>query len=216
MALLIDSVRQNFGLKVTAVVVAVVLWFTFNFFSTAHAGYTKTLDVPLTVRGQSAGLIASTQSHTVTIELEGSRADVESASAAALSAYVDCSGKASGLYALTVNVVGQNADKIKTIMPSVAVVSLDRYSYRTVPVIARDSHGAPLANARLQPVTIQIAGAQSAVSEAIAAAISVPEPGSLPAGYSAEMTPVAVDAKMTPVAGVTTLGVVRVTSGSGS
>jgi YbbR domain-containing protein len=212
MALLIDSVRRNFGLKVTAVVAAIVLWFTFNYFSTAHLGYSKTLDVPLLVRGASAGLVTSSPVAQVTIEVSGPRADIDSLTATDFSAYVDCSGKLPGLYSLAVNVVGQDADKVKTVKPSQVVITLDRYGYRTVPVIARDSQGALLANAVLDPPLIQVAGAQSEVSDVFAAEISVPEPGSLPAGFSAEMTPVAVDKRMTPVPRANALGVVRVTA----
>jgi hypothetical protein len=77
MALLIDSIRRNFGLKATAVVIAVVLWFTFNYFSVIHAGYSKTLEVPLGVRGVASNLIASTPVQRVAIELSGARPDID-------------------------------------------------------------------------------------------------------------------------------------------
>jgi hypothetical protein len=112
--------------------------------------------------------------------------------------------------------VGQGADKVKTIEPAQAVVVLDHYAYRTVPVEARDAHGGPLTNAALMPATIQVAGPQSAVAEVVAAEVAVPEPGSLPAGFSAEMKPVPIDRRMETVSGVTALGVVRITSQKGT
>jgi YbbR domain-containing protein len=211
MALLIDSVRRNFGLKATAVVVSIVLWFTFNFFSTTHDAYSKTLEIPLVVHGTASGLVASTQIQHVTVELAGPRPDVDSVTPADLASFVDCAGKLPGVYALAVNVIGRDADKIKTIMPDQAVVIVDRYAYRTVPVIARDAQGGTLTNAAVAPATIQVTGGQSAVSRVVAAAVSVPEPGSLPAGFAAEMKPDPVDANMAHVAGVNVLGVVRVT-----
>jgi YbbR domain-containing protein len=212
MAVLIDSVRRNFGLKATAAIVAVLLWFTFNYFSSIHAGYSKTIDVPVTLRGVGAGLVASTQVQHVTVELSGVRADVDSAGASEFSAYVDCSGKSPGVYAFAVNVTGLNGDLVKAVVPAQAVVALDRYGYRMVPVVARDTHGGPLANALLVPALIAVAGAQSSVAQVLAAEVSVPEPRALPAGFAAEMRPVPVDQHMAPVAGVTALGVVRVTS----
>ena len=211
MALLIDSVRRNFGLKVTAVVVSVVLWFTFNYFSTTHDAYSKTLELTLAVRGVGSGLYATTQAQRVTIELSGPRPDVDSVTPTDLAAYVDCSGKPGGVYALPVSVTGRDADKIKTVMPDQAVVTVDRYAFRTVPVIARDAQGRTLTNASVAPAAIQVAGGASAVAQVVAAEVSVPEPRALPAGFAAEMKPAAVDAQMQPVSGVNVLGVVRVT-----
>src|ERR1700730_11890533 len=104
MALLIDSVRRNFGLKVTAGVVSIVLWFTFNFFSTTHDAYSKTLELPLSVHGVSSGLVASTQIDRVSVELAGPRPDIDSVTPADLTSFVDCAGKQPGVYSVTINV----------------------------------------------------------------------------------------------------------------
>jgi YbbR domain-containing protein len=211
MTLLIDSVRRNFGLKATAVVVSVVLWFTFNYFSTTRDAYSKTLELPLALHAVSAGLVAATPVDHVTIELTGPRPDIDSVSPADLVAFADCSGKQSGVYSLAVSIVGRDADKVKTVSPDYAVVRVDRFGYRTVPVIARDVEGGTLTNASVAPQTIQVAGGESAVSQVVAAEVSVPEPRSLPAGFAAEMKPDPVDVRMQRVAGVNVLGVVRVT-----
>lgn len=211
MALLIDSVKRNFGLKVTAVVVSVVLWFTFNYFSTTHDAYSKTLELPLALRGVSSTSVASTPIEHVSVDLAGPRPDVDSVTPADLVSFVDCRGKPPGVYSLAVSVVGRDADKIKTVTPDTAVVVIDRYAYRTVPVIARDVQGGTLTNASVAPTTIQVVGGSSAVAQVVAAEVSVPEPRSLPAGFAAEMKPDPVDAKMQRVAGVNVLGVVRLT-----
>jgi len=212
MAWLIDSVRRNFGLKAGAVAIAVVLWFTFNYSSVAHLGYTKTVDVPLAMRGVGADLVTESDARLATIELSGPRADVDAVNAGNLSAFVDCSGKVPGVYSLAVNVIGQGADIVKKVTPAQAIVTVDRYAYRTVPVLARDSVGGPLTNAQIEPPLIQVAGGASVVAAVYAAEISVPEPHALPAGFSAEMTPVAVDKRLSPVTDVTAIGVVRITA----
>jgi YbbR domain-containing protein len=94
--------------------------------------------------------------------------------------------------------------------PPQAVVSIDRYAFRTVPVVARDMKGVRLGNAVVVPSSIEIAGGQSAVAQVVAAEVSVPEPRALPVGFAAEMKPVPVDDEMAPVSGVTALGVVSV------
>jgi YbbR domain-containing protein len=212
MALLIDSVRRNFGLKVTAVVVSVALWFTLNYFGGSQDVFTKTLELPLAVHGLSAGLVATPQIDTVSVDLAGPRPDVEGATASDLAAYVDCSGRQSGVYSLAVNVVGRDADKIKVVTPDQAVVLVDRYAFRSVPVLARGAGGSLLANAVLSPATIEIAGGASLVAKVVAVEVVVPEPGSLPAGFSAVMKPDAIDGAMQRVHGISVLGVVRVTA----
>jgi len=211
MALLIDSVRRNFGLKVTAVLISVALWFTLNYFGGSRDVFSKTLELPLAVHGLASGLIATPQIDKVTVELVGPRPDVEAATPGDLAAYLDCSGRASGVYSLTVNVVGRDADTLKTVTPDQAVVTVDRYAYRTVPVVARGAGGGILTNASVTPLTVQVAGGQSAVAEVVAAEVVVPEPRALPVGFSAEMKPDAVDASLKSIPGVTVLGVVRLT-----
>ncbi len=208
---MIDSVRRNFGLKVTAIVIAVGLWFTFNYFGGNHEGYSKTVELPVSVHGVASGLVATPAAQRVTVELSGARPDLESITQDDLTAFVDCAGRRPGVFSLTVNIVGRDADKIVTVSPAQTVVVVDRYAYRTVPVVARGADGGTLSNASITPSTITVAGGESAISQVVAAEVTVPEPGSLPAGFAAEMKPDAVDARMQPVARVEVLGVVRVT-----
>jgi len=109
MALLIDSVRRNFGLKVTAVVVSVALWFTLNYFGSSQEVFSKTLELPLAVHGLAPGFVATPQIQTVSVDLSGPRADVDSVTPSDLAAYVDGTGHTGGVYSLTVNVVGRLA-----------------------------------------------------------------------------------------------------------
>ena len=216
MALLIDSVRRNFGLKVTAVVVSVALWFTLNYFGSSQDVFSKTLELPLAVHGLAAGFVATPQVDTIRVDLSGPRPDVESATASDLAAYVDGTGRTAGVYSLTVNVVGRDADKVKVITPDQAVVSIDRYAFRSVPVLARGAGGTLLANALLSPSTIEVAGGAAAVAKVVAVQVVVPEPGALPAGFSAVMKPDPIDGSLQVVHGVSVLGVVRVNGPAGS
>jgi YbbR domain-containing protein len=206
-----DLIRRNFGLKVTSVVIAVALWFTFNYLSASQDVYTKTLDLNVSVRGVASGLIATTAVDRATVELSGIRADVDAVKSTDLDAFVDCSGKSAGAYSLNIAVVGRDADKVKAVDPPQAVVSIDRFAFRTVPVVARDATGGELANAVLAPSSIQVTGAQTAVAQVVAAEVSVPEPRSLPMGFAADMKPVPVDEHMQPVTGASALGVVSIT-----
>lgn len=207
-----DLIRRNFGLKVTAFAIAIALWFTFNYLTTTQDVYTKTLEVPVVIRGVASGLVAATTVDKTSVELGGSRSDLAAVTPADLVAYVDCGGRGAGAYDLTVAVAGPSADTIKAVEPSEAIVTVDRYAYRIVPVVARDETGAQLNNAVLAPRTIEVAGAQSAVAHVVAAEIEVPEPHALPVGFAAEMKPTPIDDRLAPVSGASAIGVVSITN----
>lgn len=184
-----DWIRRNFGLKVIAVVAAIVLWFTFNYLSAAQT-FTKTLEVPLALHGISSGLVATTATHEVTVELAGARSALENLVPENFVAYVDCSGKHAGTYGLSVSVVGSDTDKPVSVTPATAVVVLDAYAYRRVPVIADDSSGA-IVTAEIDPKTLVVAGGQTAVSRVFAAQVSI--------ATAAVTKPVIVTVKAVPV-----------------
>jgi YbbR domain-containing protein len=163
-------IKRNFGLRVIALITAVVLWFTFNYQSSSQA-FTKTLEVPLALHGVSGGLVASTATQEVAIELQGTRPQLADISPENFVAYVDCSGKRAGTYALGVSVVGPQTDKPLSVTPSTAVVVLENYEFRRVPVVA-DVAGPTVVTA-VQPRTIVVTGGESDVARVFAAQASV-------------------------------------------
>ncbi|MDQ2816903.1 MAG: hypothetical protein M3T49_01660 [Candidatus Eremiobacteraeota bacterium] len=198
---LLDSIKRNFGLKLTALFIAVLLWFTFNFLSAAQGAYNKTLELPLGVHQVAAGLVAAAKIRTVSVELSGPRSQLDTLTATSLDSFLDCSGKGAGTYLMLVTVVGADADKIKAVRPAHALVVIDRYAYRAVPVVARQSNGGPL-QATVDPKSVTIAGAQTAVAQVIAAEVTVP--GRLAfKQLTAEVKPVPVDGLLAAVGGVT-------------
>lgn len=195
-----DWIRRNFGLKVVAVVAAIVLWFTFNYLSASQT-FTKTLEVPLALHGVSGGLVASTGTQEVTVELAGARSALETLVPEDFVAYLDCSGKHAGTFALSVSVVGPETDKPLSVTPATAVVVLDQYAYRRVPVIADDSNGSTVA-AQIDPKTLVVAGGQAAVSRVFAAQVSIAT-ASVSKPITVTVKPVPVDVHLVAVNGVT-------------
>lgn len=195
-----DWIRQNFGLKVVAVVAAVVLWFTFNYLSASQT-FTKTLEVPLALHGVSSGLVASTDTNEVTVELAGARSALETLVPEDFVAYLDCSGKRTGTFGLSVIVVGPETDKPVSVSPATAVVVLDAYAYRRVPVIADDSLGS-IVTAQIDPNTLVVAGGQAAVSRVMAAQVSIAA-ASVTKPVTVTLKPVPVDDHLMAVVGVT-------------
>jgi len=206
-----NFIRHNFTLKALALLIAVGLWIAFNRVATSQPVYSKTLVLPLAVHGVAAGFVPSTTVKNVTIEFAGPRSQLDSLLPTQFTSYVDCSGKTAGVYSVPVAVVGPSADSVRSITPSQVVVSIDRYSYRAVPVVAGNA-GSPGQQLVFDPKTATVAGAQSLVVQVFAAAVSVPPPADWKGG-AADGKLTAVDAKLTPIAGVTVApAYVRVTA----
>src|SRR5450755_1605706 len=117
---MLEAISRNFGLKTVAVVIGVILWFTFNYLTAGETKYSKTLVVPVSVQHVSSGLVASTNVRQVTIELSGSRTRLDGLAPDDFTAFVDGSGKAPGTYALEISLRGDGTDTIKSVTPASA------------------------------------------------------------------------------------------------
>jgi len=199
---MLEAISRNFGLKVAAVLIGVILWFTFNYLTAGETKYSKTLVVPVTVQHVSSGLVASTNVRQVTIELSGSRTRLDGLAPDDFTAFVDGSGKGPGTYALEISLRGDGTDSIKSVTPASAALIVDRYGYRRVPVVLQDSGTASGTRAQVVPSTVVVAGAQSTVSEVVAAQVTLASPADKGAVVM-ELRPVPVDGQLSPVAGVT-------------
>jgi YbbR domain-containing protein len=194
-----DWIRRNFGLRLIALLAAVVLWFTFNYQSASQT-FTKTLEVPLALHGVSSGLVATTDTKEVSIELAGARTAVEDLEPEDFDAYVDCSGKRAGTFALNVAVVGPETGKPLAVTPATAVVVLDEYEYRRVPVVVDTGSSAVVTS--IDPSTLMVIGGQTDVSRVFAAQVSIAA-ASVTKPVSVVMKAMPVDVHLSSVPGVT-------------
>ena len=194
-----DWIRRNFDLKVIALVAAVVLWFIFNHLSASQTS-TKTLEIPLAVHGVAGGLVANTATAQVAIEIAGARAALEDLAPTDFVAYIDCGGKRAGTFDLPVSVVGPQGQRPASVTPPSAIVVLDAYAYRRVPVIA--DAGSSAAVGEIDPSTLIVAGGQSEVSRVFAVQASIVA-ASVTKPVTVTVKPVPVDIRLVAVGGVT-------------
>jgi YbbR domain-containing protein len=199
---MIEAFRRDLGLKFAAVIIAIVLWFTFNYLTTGEATYSKTLVLPVAVQHIASGLVATVNVHQVTIELAGARPKLEGLTPDSFVAFVDAAGKGVGTYSVEISTRGPATDSIRSVTPGAAELILDHYGYRVVPVVVRDIEGSPDLQADLEPSTVTVAGAATVVASVVAVQTTVALPGPHESTVM-EVRPVAVDAQLTPVAGVT-------------
>lgn len=194
-----DLIRRNFGLKVSAVVIAIGLWFAFNYL-TASQTYSTTLEIPVVLHGVAPGLVATTNTQGVTIQLAGPRSVLEKLAPADFAAYLDCTGKEAGVLSLNIAVAGPESDKIRSVSPAAAIVVLDRYGYRTVPVISADN-GQSVIVTSVEPKSVIVAGAETALAKVMAVRVSI-EDTTATKPVTVTVRPVPVDVNFLPVPGV--------------
>jgi YbbR domain-containing protein len=199
---MLESISRNFGLKVAAVLIGIILWFTFNYLTAGETKYAKTIVVPVSVQHVSSGLVATAPVRQVTIELSGSRSRLDGLAPDDFTAFVDASGKGAGTYALEISIRGAGTDAIKTVTPESATLIVDHYGFRRVPVVLQNGDSAGGPPVRVAPDIVVVAGAQSAVAQVMAAQATVAYPADKSAVVM-ELRPVPVDAQLHPVAGVT-------------
>ena len=192
-------IRRNFDLKIASVVIAIALWFMFNY-SSSNQTYSTTLEIPVTLHGAPAGLVAATGVASAKVELSGSRAVLERLSPTDFAAVIDCSNKTTGVQSLPISVTGPESDKIRSVTPATAIVSIDRFGYRTVPVVESGAEqGAIVAD--IQPQTVTVTGGETALARVVAARVSI-EGTSATMPVVVMLKPVAVDADYAAVAGL--------------
>jgi YbbR domain-containing protein len=195
-----DLIRRNFDLKLAAVVIAVVLWFTFNYLTSSQA-YSKTLEIPLALHNVAAGLVAQSGIEGVTVELTGPRSALERLVPGDFAAFIDCAGKSTGTLMLPVSVIGPESDKVRSVTPSAAIVVLDQFGYRRVPVVSSEGDQGSIAT-DIQPRSVTVAGGQTALSRVFAARVSI-EDANATKLVTVTLKPMPVDAHLTPVGGLT-------------
>ena len=199
---MLDSISRNLGLKSAAVLIGVVLWFTFNYLTSGETKYAKTLVVPVTVQHIASGMVASTLVRQVTIELSGPRTKLDGLTPDDFTAFIDGTGKGPGTYAVDISLRGNGTDVVKSVTPAAGTLVLDRYGYRRVPVVLQDVGGVDGAKLDVAPQTVIVAGGQSAVAQVVLAQVSVAYPADKKM-VTMELRPVAVNAQLMPVPGVT-------------
>lgn len=192
-----DLIRRNFGLKVASLLIAIGLWFMFNYLSSSQA-YSTTLEVPLTLHGIGPSLVATSALTTVKVELAGPRSVVDGLEPADFAAFVDCTGKQPGVQSLDVTVIGPQGDKVRSVTPPSAIVSIDRFGYRTVPVVS--SGGEDLVATDITPRSVVVSGGETILSRVTAVRVSL-EGASTSKPVVVMLKPIPVDADFSPVNG---------------
>ncbi len=176
---------QNFGLKVLATVLAVVLW---TYVRLTVGGVTKevisqlVLQIPLETRGSGSSLVPYEKSaDTITITLRGEEAVVSSLREGLVTAYVDVGDMVSGSHWPEVQVLVPQGVQIMAVEPRSVNVKLSPPMFKEVAVMV-ESTGEPTAGFKVgkptfSPKAIRLQGPEALLGQVERVTCLVPVDG---------------------------------------
>lgn len=153
-------VRQNFGLKVLALALAVLAWW----FVAGESKVLVSFTIPLEIRDVPKGLTMTNKAERqVEVRLSGPSSRLSGLRPAEISAAVDLSGARAGRQSVTLDdraVRVPPGIKVQRIFPSSIEVNLDRTERRVVPVVPRIGGGSAvrkrIARVEVDPPTMEV------------------------------------------------------------
>jgi hypothetical protein len=193
----LNLLRNNFGLKLLAVALAVVAWGYFHVAAApgTTARFDQTLAVPIVVTGLKTGFQVRYEDKiaTVVVEVPRNGAVVKPDQVQAVLDVTDLSDP--GFHNVPVKIVSPDI-AIKSLSPASVTLSLDRLEDRSVPVsfdYAGDRRGIVVESAAVDPPTTTIRGVATDLARVTGVRVSIPIPAK-PQRLDAMIRPTPTDA----------------------
>ena len=158
---------ENFGLKISALLLSVFLWF----FVTSRGQSEIALDIPLEFKNIPADIgIVNTSVKTVTVTVRGHERPMKNLKASDVRVYIDLGKATKGAEVLYINkddIKLPYALSVQNINPSTVRIKLDETASKTVPVNAVVSgeprNGFFVSSVTMEPKSVVIKGLRSEV-----------------------------------------------------
>lgn len=200
---MLSLIKNNFGLKVLSVALALVAWTYVHITSPGNAAarLDQTLTIPIVATGLPPGeqVRYADRTATLVVELQHGAA----VKADQVQAVVDLSDLAPGFHNVPVKVVGPDL-AIRSLSPASVTLRVDRVEDRTVPVTidyAGGRTGVVVESAQVTPQMETIRGVDTDVARVDAVRVTIPLPAK-PERFDAMIRPDPVDAHGAVVGGL--------------
>ncbi len=202
---MLNLLRNNFGLKLLAVVLAVAAWGYFHLAAApgTTARFDESIAVPIVVTGLRPGYQANYGVRTATFVVEAPR-NGEELRPDQFRAVLDVSDLVDpGDH--NVNLAPVSPDvPIKSISPGSVIVTIDRIEERTFPIsfdYTGDRGGVVVDRAQVDPATTTIRGVATELAKVAGVRVEIPMPAR-PQLFDEMIRPAATSAQGEPIAGV--------------
>ncbi len=202
---MLNLLRNNFGLKVLSVFLAVAAWGYFHLAAAPGitARFDQTFSVPISVSGLRPGYQARYAEKVATVVIEVPR-NGPVVRQDQLQAVLDASDLVDpGYHNVQVKLVAPDV-AIKSLSPASVTLSLDRLDERTVPVsivYSGESSGVVVESTHVDPALTTIRGVGSDLARVSTVRVSIPIPGK-PQRLDAMLQPAPIDARGSEITGV--------------
>jgi hypothetical protein len=193
----LNLLKNNFGLKVLAVCLALAAWGYFHLAAApgTTAKFDQTLNVPIMVTGLKPGYQARFEDKVATVVVESPRSGA-SLKDDQVQAVLDVSDVVDPQpHHVAVRLVAPDI-AIKSLSPASVIVSIDRLEERSVPVTfdyVGGRHGIVVDSATVNPSLTTIRGVASDVSRVTGVRVEIPIPAK-PQQFDAMIRPTPTDA----------------------
>jgi hypothetical protein len=173
----VQIIRKNFGLKLLALVLAVVGWAYFRFATNpivAAAHFNEQLSLPITVVNLPSGMVVhyTDRSAVVTVETKPGAPAIRSDE---IRAVLDLSNKGPGIYNVPVALVAPDV-AVQSLSPASVTLSIERNEERTFSIAVHYvglQPGVVVAGQRIVPNAVTLQGPSSALSQVTAVRVDV-------------------------------------------
>jgi hypothetical protein len=201
----LNRLRNNFGLKILSLALAVAAWAYFHLLAApgTTAKFDQTLTVPIVVTGERPGYEATTTLKTATVVVQVPR-NGESYRADQFRAVVDASDLVDpGYHNVPVHVVPADV-ALRSLSPASVLVLVDRIEQRMATVAldyTGEPHGIVVSSASVSPSMTTVRGVAGALSRISVMKVEIPIPRK-PDDLDEMISPVPTDAEGHEVSGV--------------
>jgi YbbR domain-containing protein len=190
----VAAIRNNFGLKLLSVLLAIIGWAYFRFASNPLIAprFAQQLSVPITVANLPNGYIArfADRAAVVTIEPQRGQPPVREDE---IKAVLDLSNRSAGVYNVPIQLVSPNVP-VQSLSPASVTLTIEKIDQKTFPVAIYYGTQANVvvSHFTVSPASVTVRGPDSDLSQIATVRVSVPLSGSRPA-FDEMIRPTAVN-----------------------
>lgn len=202
---MLERVRNNLGLKVLALAVAIGAWGYFRFAANPAiaAHFDQQLSVPIVTSGLGVDEIARFADKQALVTIVSPRGASTPIRPDDLRAVLNLAGRGPGVYSVTVTVIAPHLE-VRSVAPASETLQIETIDGRQLPVAIRytgDQHGLVTSTVRVEPETATVRGATSDLARVTSLRVEVPFPAG-PERVDSMLRAVPIDARGDEVAGV--------------
>ena len=176
-----DAVRNNFGLKLVAIALAIIGWAYFRFANNpifASAQFNQQLAVPITAVNLSPGYVAHFADHDAVLMVAAKRGQ-PAIKPEEMKAVLDLSGKGPGIYNVAVQLVAPDV-AVQSLSPASVTLTVERIQQRAfslgIRYVGTQNSGTVVSQVRVDPTSAMVRAPTSQLAQVASVVVNLPLP----------------------------------------